>query len=569
MTDTSVNSKAVAATDRLELAFGKLDALFSSSAANKVLAPSKLSATLIKLDNKAGDYIQFDGAGFKITSGNNLAEKFGNFANSLASLAGDPNTSLKSITFGTKAGIVAKLDLTAKEIKLTVGTEIVSIKGDFPTKLGQIYKVIKETTGLDSKTGFDPAKLKLLVLKPGAELSKFDIDSISLASNKVKLLDATFTDKVIKVTSGKVVVEAKGHFPDNAGDLYNALREMVTVNKPGSSTLFSFVKTIGATASLNKYDVDSISIKNGTKIVGSASFTTKAVSIQLGDYKLTATGTFPHSAADFAKLLIDIEAGRPITSVKLTSLKLIDLHDNSVLASASGTISSADAFNIIDAIDHSYTGINVIEGTSGADKIVGTAAHEFIIGGAGNDELRGGAGNDRLDGGAGNDTLYGDAGDDLLFGEAGNDKLYGGAGNDKLDGGAGNDLLDGGAGNDQLYGGLGADILIGGAGADTFIYKSIKESTLDAKGRDFINDFSQAQKDKINLSAIDANTKIAGDQAFNFVGTKAFTNKAGELRYEHKDGDTYVYGDVDGDGKADFAIVLDTTIKLVATDFIL
>ncbi|MCJ8051847.1 type I secretion C-terminal target domain-containing protein [Shinella curvata] len=160
-------------------------------------------------------------------------------------------------------------------------------------------------------------------------------------------------------------------------------------------------------------------------------------------------------------------------------------------------------------------------------------------------------------------------GNDVLTGDAGTNSIWGGAGNDNINGGKGNDILDGGSGNDVLRGNIGADRLTGGKGADQFIFKSIGESTVGASGRDFITDFSRSQGDKIDLSAIDARTATSKNDAFTFIGEKAFSDKAGELRYFHKSGDTFVSGDVDGDGKADFALRLDKTIDLVKGDFIL
>lgn len=149
------------------------------------------------------------------------------------------------------------------------------------------------------------------------------------------------------------------------------------------------------------------------------------------------------------------------------------------------------------------------------------------------------------------------------------ENAVGGRGNDTLAGDSGNNILKGGAGNDRIEGGLGADKLYGGSGADTFFFRSVKDSTVAASGRDKIHDFSKSQKDKLDLSAIDANTKAGGNQAFDFIGTKKFSKTAEELRYEKKNGDTYVYGDVNGDGKADFAIVLDPSLSLSKSDFIL
>lgn len=136
-------------------------------------------------------------------------------------------------------------------------------------------------------------------------------------------------------------------------------------------------------------------------------------------------------------------------------------------------------------------------------------------------------------------------------------------------GGTGNDTLYGYAGNDRLEGGAGADKLHGGAGADTFVFRSVKDSTVAAGGRDTIVDFSQAEKDRIDLKAIDADTTLAKNQAFSFIADKAFSKDAGELRYEKKDGDTFVHGDVDGDGKADFSIRIDASIDFTKADFIL
>ena len=80
---------------------------------------------------------------------------------------------------------------------------------------------------------------------------------------------------------------------------------------------------------------------------------------------------------------------------------------------------------------------------------------------------------------------------------------------------------------------------------------------------DTIMDF--ARGDKIDLSALDANAKMAKDQAFNFIGSSAFSGKAGELRYDG----TTIYGDVDGNGVADFSIIISNHATLSGSDFIL
>ena len=74
---------------------------------------------------------------------------------------------------------------------------------------------------------------------------------------------------------------------------------------------------------------------------------------------------------------------------------------------------------------------------------------------------------------------------------------------------------------DYLAGLGGQDYLVGGAGADRFAYGSIGQSPV--AGPDRIADFSHAQGDRIDLASIDANTLVAGDQAFNFIGGAPFT----------------------------------------------
>ncbi|MCG7391352.1 hypothetical protein MHY87_00330 [Microvirga sp. ACRRW] len=138
---------------------------------------------------------------------------------------------------------------------------------------------------------------------------------------------------------------------------------------------------------------------------------------------------------------------------------------------------------------------------------------------------------------------------------AGNDKITGGNG-DYLWGKFVGDKLEGFDGNDVLYGRGGADRLYGGTGADTFVFKKVKESTFATNGRDTIYDFSAAQKDRIDLRDIDANTKKSGNQAFTFIGKAGFHKKPGELRYESKAGGVVIHGDTNGDGKTDFAITV-------------
>lgn len=141
-------------------------------------------------------------------------------------------------------------------------------------------------------------------------------------------------------------------------------------------------------------------------------------------------------------------------------------------------------------------------------------------------------------------------------------------GNDVLTGTAKNDTLSALAGNDILAGGLGADKLTGGLGADIFKYTSIDDSGIAAKNRDTITDFKHSESDKIDLSAIDANSSLPNDQSFTYIGTKIFSKDAtAQLRLDPKTG--ILYGSTNADNTPEFSILLSGVKDLVQEDFVL
>lgn len=178
-----------------------------------------------------------------------------------------------------------------------------------------------------------------------------------------------------------------------------------------------------------------------------------------------------------------------------------------------------------------------------------------VFGGTGFDRIVGGTGDDRFFGGSDADTLSGRDGDDTLGGEAGADTLRGGGGDDRLDGGGEADTLSGGGGDDTLVGGFGADMLIGGADADTFLFFAGDTGT--AGLADSIADF-RSGIDRVDVTSFALTA---------FIGNAAFGAVAGELRYDRAAG--RLEGDLDGDGAAEFAIILQGAPKLVVTDLIL
>jgi Ca2+-binding RTX toxin-like protein len=110
----------------------------------------------------------------------------------------------------------------------------------------------------------------------------------------------------------------------------------------------------------------------------------------------------------------------------------------------------------------------------------------------------------------------------------------------------------GGSGNDTIVASSVANVMDGGGGNDTFVF----HSAADANG-DTIKGFQPG--DKIDLSAIDANTSTAGNQSFVLFAGSLFTS-AGQVivTQEVKDGveHTFVSGNTNNDTIADFKVDL-------------
>ena len=217
-------------------------------------------------------------------------------------------------------------------------------------------------------------------------------------------------------------------------------------------------------------------------------------------------------------------------------------------------------------------------GTKGLT-LTGNELANVLISGGGDDVLIGGAGNDIYNVnsagdqvieavGGGTDRVYTTASYALGAGQE-IEYLYANAGTKglTLTGNEFANTLVGGAGDDILYGGGGRDVLRGNGGADTFVFKTTADSPVGA-ARVTIADFTPGT-DHIDLSAIQAVSGAASDQAFAFIGAGAFTGRAGQLHQITVGGNTVVEGDVNGDGAADFQIGLTGIIQLHAADFVL
>jgi serralysin len=112
-----------------------------------------------------------------------------------------------------------------------------------------------------------------------------------------------------------------------------------------------------------------------------------------------------------------------------------------------------------------------------------------------------------------------------------------------------------------MTGGPGRDTLVGGASRDVFLFRA--GDTVAGSGRDVIKGF-QHGSDVIDLSAIDANAKIPGDQAFAFVAVTKHPG-VGEVSYYVSGQNVIVVGNT---GAKTFEIELQASDPpLAATDF--
>lgn len=288
-----------------------------------------------------------------------------------------------------------------------------------------------------------------------------------------------------------------------------------------------------------------------------------------------------------------------------------------------GTVNAGGIDTVMASVSYSLSGSNgrqyieklTLTGSANINAIGNNLAN-ILTGNAGNNRLDGGRGADKLIGGLGNDvyvidnvgdvvtenasagldsvqskithtleanvenmTLLGigainGTGNSLgnaLTGNAANNVLSGLDGNDKIIGGDGIDTIIGGKGNDRMAGGLGNDVFKFASALDSWAWSDFAGATRSTA--ELIADF--ATGDKIDLSGVDAISSpsghnVTGDQGFVFIGKNSFhEHTAREIRYETYNGDTYVYGNINGDTTADFAIRLTGSHTLTSADFIL
>ncbi|RZA28504.1 MAG: hypothetical protein EOP02_07200 [Proteobacteria bacterium] len=221
----------------------------------------------------------------------------------------------------------------------------------------------------------------------------------------------------------------------------------------------------------------------------------------------------------------------------------------------------------------SPSGSNRVMGTPGEDVLVGTSGGDLVFGGAGNDLLAGSI-ND------GNDLYYGgdisedDGVDTLELGFLTVDAQVdlgtgvGGRGS-AVSSQSGTDALWGvenvvtGSGNDTITASNAVNVMDGGDGNDVFVFGSSA-----AANGDTIRGFQAG--DRIDLSGIDANTGMAGNQAFTLQSGQATTAPA-QIVVTHEtreDGEyTIVTGNTGNDNAPELRISLEGNHTLTNADF--
>lgn len=242
-------------------------------------------------------------------------------------------------------------------------------------------------------------------------------------------------------------------------------------------------------------------------------------------------------------------------------------------------------------------GLVVAQNTSGSrwdqlisiENLIGSRFSDTLIGNAAANVLDGGSGlgDDRLDGRGGVDTVSyasASAGVTVSLALAGAqntigagfdtlanfENLRGSSFSDTLTGDNANNLIEGGKGADLITGSLGADRLAGGSDGDRFRYLTVAESPNSPNLCDRILDFNPAEpNERIDVSAIDANSFLAGNQTFVWKGLIAnpLALAVGELGYTSAAGVAIVYGR--STASVDFSLRLDGVSALAAGHFIL
>jgi Ca2+-binding RTX toxin-like protein len=459
-----------------------------------------------------------------------------------------------------------------------------------------------DLSALTSNVGFDLIATHSIAAAGLADLRNMEKLTLTTGSGKDTVTGGAFAD-YINTGAGNDILNAKSRGGETGGafdvldggdgiDVFvvDATFESQSVSLVDSGSPSWYVTSVSGNFRVDAYNVERVKFTGGSgdDIIntGSAGLTVSGVNgidLWIADY-----------SASNARIVYDVATTHEIAAVGLQSIggiSKISLTTGSGKDKVTGyewadTIITGDGNDQINArARFAETGgaFDFVDGGDGVDQLTVDATLELtgvfltvagspsfyvtsvsnhirvdafnvervrLFGGLGADTAMGAGQSDAFDGGGGNDTLNGAGGADALDGGDGNDSLIGGLGADSLAGSAGVDVLSGGDQTDRLTGGAGQDTLTGGAASDVFVFRLLSDSGKNAP--DLIADL--ANSDVIDLSLIDANTGVGGDQAFVVVG--AFTGAAGQAVLAFAGGVTTLSLDVDGDSKADSVIAM-------------
>ena len=108
--------------------------------------------------------------------------------------------------------------------------------------------------------------------------------------------------------------------------------------------------------------------------------------------------------------------------------------------------------------------------------------------------------------------------------------------------------------------------MLGGKGQDRFVYKDITESLAFKGLSDMI--FGFQKKDKIDLKKLNKTETLNKSETLTFIESEEFNGLAGEVRFNVGLKTSSLQLDSDGDGSAEFEILMPKTIRFTEANLI-